>query len=199
MVWREDDEQFPALFTPMGSSETFPAQLHLRSTVSGALPESCPALNGAHVFVVTNDYNLVHSFTGASDFQDQLYHPNKRLEMTEFDVLDRPVSLGSSNGQPIQDFAIRRGETGTNGNTWKLSLTGEKWDPTGRRYLGDTEYRGSLFLSVPGYDPESGTVRSEDAAARTPALADAEQPIGPVRRRQRITPVIDRLASIVTQ
>jgi hypothetical protein len=166
--------QFPALFTPVGSSETFPAQLHLRSTVSGALRQSYPTLNGAHVFVGANDYNLVRSFTGASDFQDQLYHPNKRLEMTEFDVLDRQIPLGSSNGEPIQGFAIRRGETGMNGNTWNLSLTGEKWDPTGRRYLDNTEYRGSLWLSVPGYDPEFGTVRTQDTTADAATVAGAD-------------------------
>lgn len=160
---------FPALFTPAGSGDSFPAQLYLQSTVSGTLPQMCPSLDVPHVFADGADSNLARIFTDASDSQDNLDPPSKWLDKTELDVHDRRVDLHgkSSDGQPIIGLAIEGGETQTTGDTWKLNPRGEECDPTDGRSLLGIEYRGSLWLSVPGYHPETGAVRRQVTAADT--------------------------------
>lgn len=160
--------KFPALFTPRGSDDSFQAHLYLRSTVQGDLPSR--HLTGAHMF--SSDINILSPMIEMTLFGDRIYHRPNRLEMLELDVYDTQCSIVDENGVRTPGFAIERGDVGYDGNRWKISRSSNSWDQF--RCPWNTKYRGKMWLSIPGYDPETGTVRSDDTLTNTAACAGAE-------------------------
>lgn len=97
-----------------------------------------------------------------------------RFKESKFDVYDTQRTLNEGGGSSERFFQVGdiRLHCGAN-SKWDISLTESTDDIREYIWAALISYTGTMWLSIPGYDPETGTVRTEDAVAETAAPAGA--------------------------
>jgi hypothetical protein len=166
--------RFPAFFTPMGSSETFKAKMCLHSTLEGSFNGYFYGLGDqAHFF--TKGSNILTSVIDETKYGYSAWEKPDRFKESEFDVYDTQRTLNDGGG--ISERCFQVGDIGLHcgaNSKWDISLTESTDDIREYIWAAGTSYTGTMWLSIPGYDPETGTVRTEAAVAETAAPAGAE-------------------------
>jgi hypothetical protein len=166
--------RFDALFTPTGSSETFKAEMCLQSTLEGFFNGYFSGLGDqAHFF--TTGSNVLKSVMDETRYGYSAWNKRDRLKESEFDVYDTQRTLSDRSGITERCFEVGDVELHSNADMkWDISLTESTDDVKKYLWVVGTSYTGTMWLSIPGYDPETGTVRTEDFLANTVAVTGAE-------------------------
>lgn len=155
--------KFNALFSPEGSTDSFPAQLYLQFTVDGDLPHGHPPLNDAHLILETHHPDVLSWMIDTTKTSDKVNKRGDRFLDSELKVYDTRGTLTDQIGSEwVPAFAV----------DWKKveyrAGSGEVNTSEGGRNIiiptSNIMYRASMWLSIPGFDLETGTVRTDEGA-----------------------------------